>query len=71
MSTAATGLVIIFLAVGCLLGWHANRAHAAHGDVKTTKGRLPGYRQTRLRSGLISIALIIVLVLALTDLFRG
>ncbi|HEY2549595.1 MAG TPA: hypothetical protein VGI64_03360 [Streptosporangiaceae bacterium] len=69
MSVAASGLVIVFLALGCLLGWHANRAHAAHGDVKTTKGRLPGYRQTRLRSGIISIALIIVLLLVLANLF--
>ncbi len=47
------------------MGWHANRAHAAHGDIKTTHNRIAGYRKTRLRSGLWAIALILVAVFLL------
>jgi hypothetical protein len=60
MGSAAFGFVLIVLVVGCFLGWHANRAHAAHGDIKTTKGRISGYRKTRLRSGVIAIALVVL-----------
>ena len=71
MQPAGFGLVVIFLVVGCLLGWHASRAHAAHDDVKTTRGRLPGYRKTRLRSGLIVLGLLALVLLVATDLMRG
>jgi hypothetical protein len=71
MNQAAAGLVIIFLIVGCILGWHANRAHAAHGDVRTTRGRLPGFRRTRMRSGLITLVLAVVVLLVLADLLRS
>lgn len=57
MAGSALGLVIIVLAIGAAAGWHASRAHAAHGDIKTVRGRIPGYRKTRLRSGLIVIGL--------------
>jgi hypothetical protein len=70
MNSAAVPVVIVFLAVGCVLGWHGNRARAAHGDVKTTKNRLPGFRRTRLRSGAISLAIIIILLLAFSALVR-
>lgn len=70
MGPAAIALVLIVLIVGCLLGWHANRAHAAHGDVRTTRGRLPGFRKTRTRSGLITIILAVVVLLILSDFFR-
>jgi hypothetical protein len=71
MTPVAGFLVIIFLVVGCVLGWHANRARAAHGDVKATKGRLPGFRRTRQRSGLIALAVAAILVLAIYALLRG
>ena len=60
MSSAAVGIALIVLVVGCILGWHANRAHAAHGDIKTTHTRISNYRKTRLRSGLWAIGLIVV-----------
>ncbi len=63
MESAAFGLGLIFLIVGCILGWHANQAQAAHGDVKTTRSRLPGFRRTRMRSGLIAIGVVVVMVL--------
>jgi ABC-type Fe3+ transport system permease subunit len=70
MGPAATALALIVLIVGALMGWHANRAHAAHGDLRTTRGRLPGYRRTRLRSGLFAIAMLIVALFVIRDLFN-
>ena len=62
------GLVV--LVVGCLLGWHANRAYFANGDVKTTHGRISGYRKTRLRSGLIALGILLVALLIASALIR-
>jgi hypothetical protein len=70
MGGALFGIVVIVLVVGCLLGWHANRARAAHGDIKSVKGRIPGYRKTRLRSGLITIGLVIASLAIIHDLIK-
>jgi hypothetical protein len=70
MGGAVFGIAVIVLAVGCFLGWHANRAHAAHGDIKSVKGRIPGYRKTRLRSGAITIGLVIAALAIIHDLFN-
>jgi hypothetical protein len=50
------------------MGWHAKRAHGAHGDLRTTRGRVPGFQQTRFRSGALSIALLIVALFVIKDL---
>jgi hypothetical protein len=64
-------LVILFLAVGSLLGWHAQRAHSAHGDIKLTKkNRLPSFRKTRNRSGLWVLGIAVVLLLIMSALIR-
>jgi hypothetical protein len=63
-------IVIAFLAVGCMLGWHAQRARSAHGDVRTTKNRLPGFRKTRMRSGLYIVVLIGITLLVMSALVR-
>lgn len=65
MAGSALGLVIMVLVIGAFLGWHANRAHAAHGDIKTVRSRIPGYRKTRLQSGLIVIGLTLASLLIL------
>jgi hypothetical protein len=65
MSSVAIGIALIVLVVGCFLGWHANRAHIAHSDIKTTHGRIAGYRKTRLRSGLMAIGFVAVALLLL------
>ena len=70
MSPGVLVILVAFLAVGCMLGWHAQRAKAAHGDVRSTKGRLPGFRKERIRSGLYSLLLIAVVVLILAALVR-
>jgi ABC-type Fe3+ transport system permease subunit len=70
MGAAATALALIVLVVGALMGWHANRAHAAHGDLRTTRGRLPGYRRTRLRSGLFAVGMLVVALFVIRDLIH-
>ena len=69
MGSAAFGMAVIVLVVGCFLGWHANRAHAAHGDIKTTHKRISGYRKTRLRSGLMMLGLVVVALLIVAAIF--
>jgi divalent metal cation (Fe/Co/Zn/Cd) transporter len=64
-------IVILFLAVGCMLGWHAQRAHSAHGDVRTTKNRLPGFRKTRMRSGIWVLGIAVLAILIMTALARS
>jgi ABC-type Fe3+ transport system permease subunit len=68
MSAAATALALVVLILGAIMGWHASRAHAAHGDLRTTRRRLPGYRKTRLRSGLFAVAMFIVALFIFRDL---
>jgi hypothetical protein len=64
-------IVILFLVVGSMLGWHAQRAHSAHGDIKVTKkGRLPSFRKTRNRSGLWVVGIVVVLLLVMSALIR-
>jgi hypothetical protein len=63
VSATIFGIAVVVLVVGCILGWHANRTYAAHGDVKTTRGRIAGYRKTRLRSGVIAVIFVIVALL--------
>jgi hypothetical protein len=70
MSPVVFGLVIIFLAAGCMLGWHANRARSAHGDLRATRGRLPGFRRTRLRSGFFVLAVALIVLLVVSDMLR-
>jgi hypothetical protein len=61
-------IVIVFLAVGCMLGWHAQRTKSAHSDVKVGKGRVSGGRQTRMRSGLYVLTLVVIAVLVMSAL---
>jgi len=71
MGAAAVFLAaLIVIVVGCVLGWHVNRAFFANGDVKTAHGRISGYRRTRLRSGLIVVGLLVVVVLIASVLLR-
>ena len=70
MSSGVVLIVIVFLAVGCMAGWHAQRAKMAHGDIKVGKGRVSGGRSIRMRSGLFVIVLIGVAVLVISALIR-
>jgi len=64
------GVAAIVLVIGLVFGWFANRTYASNSDVKTTRGRIKGYRKTRTRSGLIAIAFIIVAFLTLAAIVR-
>jgi hypothetical protein len=68
----ATALLIaaIVIVVGAIMGWFANRTYVAHSDVKTTRGRIAGYRRIRFRSGIIALVAIIVGVLAAAAVLR-
>jgi H+/Cl- antiporter ClcA len=70
MSPAAIGGIIIFLAIGCLLGWYSQKTTAAHSDVKVAKTRLSGGRRTRWRSGLLVLVISLVVILAAKDILH-
>jgi ABC-type Fe3+ transport system permease subunit len=67
MNPTAIGLIIIFLVLGCVLGWFTQKTTAAHSDVKVAKNRLSGGRKTRWRSGMFVIALGVAVLLAVKD----
>jgi hypothetical protein len=69
VSATVTTTVLIFLAIGCALGWYSQKMYTAHGDVKVAKNRLSGGRRTRWRAGLLAVVFAIVIVLALRDVF--
>jgi ABC-type Fe3+ transport system permease subunit len=69
MSPTVTTTVLIFMVVGCAFGWYSQKMYQAHGDVKVAKNRLSGGRRTRWRAGVFAVALAIVIVLALRDIF--
>lgn len=68
MTPAAIGIVIAFLIVGTVGGWHSQKSYAAHGDVKVAKNRLRGGRKTRLRSGLWVLGIALLLLLIIKDI---
>jgi hypothetical protein len=70
MTTAAIGVVVIFLVVGTVVGWHSQKSYAAHGDVKVAKTRLRGGRKTRWRSGVLVVIVVIVVLLAFKDVMH-
>jgi ABC-type Fe3+ transport system permease subunit len=70
MSPAAIGLIVIFLVVGCVLGWHSQKTRAAHADVKVAKTRLSGGRRTRWRSAVFVLVVVIVVLLAARDVLH-
>jgi len=63
-------IALVVLVVGCFLGWHANRAYFANGDVKSTHGRISSYRKTRMRSGLIALGILLAALLVVSALAR-
>jgi ABC-type Fe3+ transport system permease subunit len=67
MNPTAIGLIIIFLVIGCVVGWFSQKTTAAHADVKVAKNRLSGGRKTRWRSGLLVIAVGVIVILAVKD----
>ncbi len=56
----ATGLGIVILFLGAVIGWFARRAYGMHGDMKVNKARVPTFRGNRNKAGLVVIGLLIV-----------
>ncbi len=70
MTKAAAGVVVAFLIVGVVLGWHSQKTQAARSDVKVAKTRLAGGRRTRWRSGLVVLILGLMTLLAVKDVLH-
>jgi hypothetical protein len=64
-------LAIIAGAIGIFIGWNARTARGAHGDLKVYKARIPAFRRVRNRTGLRSLVVVVVVLLALSALVRG
>jgi hypothetical protein len=69
-STAAATLIVGGV-IGVIVGWNWRTARGANADLKVHKGRIPGFRRTRNRTGLMSIALVVLALLALSAVVRG
>ena len=67
MTPAAIIIVILFLAAGLTLGWHGQKAVQGHADVKVGHSRVKGGRRVRWRSGVVAIAIAVVLLIAIWD----
>ena len=63
----STGLLValIVLVIGGYVGWHVRHAYGANADLKVHKTRIPAFRKVRMRSGLISLGLIVLTVFIL------
>jgi hypothetical protein len=70
MSSSSYGLVLVFLVAGGSLGWYANKAIASHGDVKSTKPKMRGYRKSRHRNGFITVVLAFIIALVVFGLIH-
>ena len=70
MGSAVVLVVLIVLAVGCFAGWHLRHAYGANSDLKVHKNRIPNFRKTRNRSGLISLGLVLLILLMLRVLLK-
>ncbi len=64
------GLALVFLIAGVVLGWWANKTYASHGDVKTGKQRLSGYRKTRQHNSLVTAILVLAVGFVVFGLLR-
>lgn len=67
MSAVVIGIVVVFMIVGLVAGWHGQKTVAAHADIKVAKNRLRGGRKTRWRSAVWVAAITVVVLLAAWD----
>jgi hypothetical protein len=70
MGSSAVLFVLIALVIGGYAGWHWRHAYGANADLKVHKTRIPGFRQTRNRSWLIVIVLVVLTILLLRAVVR-
>lgn len=67
MTPAAIAIVVVFMIIGLVAGWHGQKTVAAHSDIKVAKNRLRGGRKTRWRSAVWVAAISVVVLLAAWD----
>jgi hypothetical protein len=70
MGSSAILLALVVLVVGGWAGWHVRHAYGASSDLKVHKNRIPNFRKTRNRSGLISVGLLLLMLLLLRGLLK-
>ena len=70
MGSSALLIIIAAAAIGVFVGWHLRHASGANSDLKVHKNRIPNFRKTRNRSGLMIAALIVFTLLVLRALVR-
>ena len=70
MGSSALLITLAVMAVGVFVGWHLRHASGANSDLKAHKNRIPNFRKTRNRSGLMIAALVVFTLLILRALVR-
>ena len=70
MGSSALLIIVPVLAIGVFVGWHVRHASGANSDLKAHKTRIPNFRKTRNRSGLMIAALVVFTLLVLRALAR-
>jgi hypothetical protein len=70
VGSSALLIVVAVLAVGVFVGWHLRHASGANSDLKAHKTRIPNFRKTRNRSGLMIAGLVVFTLLILRALAK-
>jgi len=70
VGSSALLVILAATAIGVFAGWHLRHASGANSDLKAHKTRIPGFRKTRNRSGLMIAALVVFTLLVLRALVR-
>jgi len=68
MGSTVALYLIVALAVGGYVGWHLRTARGASADLRVYKNRMPGFRRVRNRSGLVSLVVVVLALLAVRAL---
>jgi hypothetical protein len=59
------GVVIIALALACVIGWNASKAHMSHGGIPVRKGQLRSFRRDRAHHVIRLLVMVVIIVLIL------
>ena len=70
MGSSALLVILAATAIGVFAGWHLRHASGANSDLKAHKTRIPGFRKTRNRSGLMIAVLVVFTLLILRAVLR-
>ena len=70
MGTSALLVTLAVMVVGVFVGWHLRHASGANSDLKVHKNRIPNFRKSRNRSGLMIAALVVFTLLILRAVLR-